>query len=71
MANAEAQDEEQEGEQEEEGCVTVGECISANPDAFDALMAIRPDLAPVIDSIRDQCFSNYAATFPVVPENCQ
>jgi hypothetical protein len=66
----------EEGEEDEElsddeDCVTVGDCIALNPDLYEQLEEARPDLVPVIESIRDQCFSDYADSFPFPIEGCE
>jgi hypothetical protein len=63
-------DDEEEGPVDEE-CVTVRECLARNPGAFDALRATDPDLALVIESIQDRCYSDYAASFVMDLEGCQ
>jgi prepilin-type N-terminal cleavage/methylation domain-containing protein len=71
-----AGDQDQDGDDEEDeeenaDCVTVGECIALNPEAFDLLMTTNPDLRPVIDSIRGQCFSDHASSLSVQVEGCE
>jgi hypothetical protein len=66
-AGEEEDDEERDGE-----CVaTVGECIAMNPQAFAGLRAANPDIGDAIDSILDQCYEDYASTFPIEVEGCQ
>jgi type II secretory pathway component PulJ len=69
-AGAGGEDEEEE-ELDDECVATVGECITRNPEAFDALRAARPDLGPVIDSIQDQCYADYASTFDIPVGGCE
>lgn len=70
-AGAAASAEEDEEEEEDEDCITVDECIAQNRAAFDALIAARPDLTPVIESIRDQCFSSYTSVFTMSLQGCE
>jgi hypothetical protein len=65
-----ASDDEEERSDEDE-CVTVSECMALNPGAFDALRAADPNLALVIESIQDQCFSDYASSFDMALEGCE
>jgi type II secretion system protein J len=64
-------EEDDEESDEDEDCVTVDECIAQNRPAFQALIATRPDLEPVIESIRDQCFSNYTSVFTMSLQGCE
>jgi hypothetical protein len=64
-------EEEEEGSDGGECVATVAQCIERNPEAFEALMTARPDLEPVIQSIRDQCYSEYASTFDIPVEGCE
>ncbi len=66
-AEGEEEDEERDGE-----CVaTVSECIAKNPAAFALLRATNPDIGDSIDAISDQCWADYASTFPIDVEGCQ
>jgi len=65
-----ASDDEEERSDDDE-CLTVSECMALNPGAFDALRAADPNLALVIESIQDQCFSDYAGSFDMALEGCQ
>ncbi|MDJ0788388.1 MAG: type II secretion system protein GspJ [Myxococcota bacterium] len=56
---------------EDEDCITVAECRAANPDAFELLITADPQLGSVIDSIADQCFSEFADQLPVAAEGCE
>lgn len=55
-------EEREEDEEGEEGCVTVRECVSRNPDVFGELLEGNPDLGATIDSIGDQCYETHAAS---------
>jgi type II secretory pathway component PulJ len=64
-------DEEEGDSSEEGGCVTVGECIALNPGLYEELKASNPLLAQSIDSVRDQCFSEYAHFVDVQVQGCE
>jgi type II secretory pathway component PulJ len=69
-AGNEGEDEDEEFEDDAE-CVTVGECIAANPEAFQLLLSTSPELGLVVESIADQCFSEHAASLPIAVEGCE
>jgi hypothetical protein len=54
-------DEEDEEDDDEDSGMTVGECIELNSEAFAELRDDNPELASVIDSLRDQPFSKHAS----------
>jgi len=53
-------DEEDEEDDDQDSGMTVGECIERNQEAFAALEKDNPELASVIESLRDQPFSKHA-----------
>lgn len=49
---------------QQQSCVTVGQCIQRNAGAYQQLLQSRPDAAAVqsvVNSIANQCFSTYAS----------
>lgn len=58
----------------DDGCVTVGECQTANASAFAAAIASSPDPAGVqsaLDAVRDQCWEDVAAGFDLQVGGCE
>ena len=70
LAGEDAAEGEEDEDDEDRDCVTVDQCIAANPGAFQLLLGANPDLAAVIDSIRGQCYRDHAASLAVQVEGC-
>jgi len=62
-------DGEEEGEEEEEPCVTVAECEEQNPQLFDSAEAADPiEFPSLFDSVADQCFEDVANSLGIDPD---
>jgi hypothetical protein len=62
-------------EDDEDGCVTVGECQAANAAAFAAAIAQTPDPASIqsaLDANREQCWQDFVGGLGLdLPVNCE
>jgi len=66
--------EEDEEEEDDEECVTVGECIDANPANFAAFLATQPDPASIqanVDAVRNQCAEDVLPALGIDIGSCE
>jgi hypothetical protein len=71
-----ADDAEEDEEDSDAECVTVGECLERNPGALEAYLEtlapeVRPSAEVTIQSLTEQCFSEQAGTLGLALEGCE